>query len=97
MEHHVGTCSLCGGAVYGVRGAWYSILPPPPDHCTACGAVRADHVIEMWRPPTPQAYNPPWRIITTDRTTPMTGTPGYDTWQYPTTGSTASPHQESTP
>ena len=50
MQQHVGTCSLCGGKVVGYRGAWHSILPPPPDTCTQCGAVRAEDVIEMQKP-----------------------------------------------
>lgn len=43
----VGTCSLCGGAVVGVRGVWMSVLPPPPDRCTQCGAVERSAVIDM--------------------------------------------------
>lgn len=46
-EQRVGTCSLCGGSVYGIRGAWFSINPPPPDKCTSCGAVAQSDVIEM--------------------------------------------------
>ena len=46
-EHRVGTCSLCGGDVVGFRGAWMSILPPPPDRCSRCGAVARGDVIEM--------------------------------------------------
>lgn len=41
MQQRVGTCSLCGGDVVGYRGAWCSILPPPPDQCTLCGAIAA--------------------------------------------------------
>ena len=51
MEQRVGTCSLCGGDVMGFRGAWMSVLPPPPDTCSSCGAVSHDDVIEMKRPP----------------------------------------------
>lgn len=49
MTQRVGTCSLCGGDVMGFRGAWNSILPPPPDVCAQCGATRGggDDVIEM--------------------------------------------------
>jgi len=52
MRQRIGTCSLCGGDVMGYRGAWYSVLPPPPDECTSCGAVVASDVIEMgtWPP-----------------------------------------------
>ena len=49
MHQRVGTCSLCGGDVYGYRGAWYAFIPPPPDKCSQCGAVRAEDVIEMRR------------------------------------------------
>ena len=33
----------------GDRGAWHSVLPPPPDKCASCGAVAAGQsdVIEM--------------------------------------------------
>lgn len=50
MHQRVGTCSLCGGDVYGHRGAWMSVTPPPVDTCSACGAVAAADVIEMRRP-----------------------------------------------
>lgn len=43
----IGTCSLCGGDVMGHTGAWWSTLPPPPDRCASCGAVRAEDVILM--------------------------------------------------
>lgn len=49
MEQRVGSCSLCGGDVIGFRGAWFSIVPPPPDKCSGCGAVRSEDVIEMTR------------------------------------------------
>jgi hypothetical protein len=53
MSTRVGTCSLCGGDVMGVRGAWMSILPPPPDTCAECGAVAAgqNDVIPMVQRP----------------------------------------------
>lgn len=51
MLVRVGICSQCGGDVVGYRGAWHSILPPPPDQCSQCGAYRADGVIEMAPPP----------------------------------------------
>ena len=41
MEQVVGTCSICGGDVVGVRGGWYSVNPPPPDKCSHCGAISA--------------------------------------------------------
>ena len=49
MRQRIGTCSLCGGDVMGYRGAWHSVLPPPPDKCASCGAVAAGQsdVIEM--------------------------------------------------
>ena len=49
MRQRIGTCSLCGGDVMGDRGAWHSVLPPPPDECTSCGAVARGQsdVIEM--------------------------------------------------
>ena len=43
----VGTCSRCGGSVYGVRGGWWSVNPPPPDTCRSCGAVAQVDVIQM--------------------------------------------------
>lgn len=49
METRVGTCSLCGGDVVGIRGAWWSINPPPPDTCSRCGGVSAADVIRMVR------------------------------------------------
>ena len=50
-EQVVGTCSICGGDVVGVRGAWMSISPPPPDHCVECGAVASRPVIKMVQAP----------------------------------------------
>lgn len=57
-EQRVGTCSLCGGNVYGTQGAYWSILPPPPDHCVDCGAVAAGQsdVIPMVPAPRPRRY-----------------------------------------
>lgn len=49
----VGTCSLCGGDVMGVRGPWWSVNPPPPDTCTNCGAVAQNDVIRMHPKPLP--------------------------------------------
>jgi hypothetical protein len=60
MNQRVGTCSLCGGDVMGHRGAWWSVLPPPPDRCFGCGAVAAADVIEMLRPGTGYAPVQPW-------------------------------------
>ena len=56
-ETRVGTCSICGGSVYGTRGAYWSILPPPPDECRSCGAVEAgaSDVIPM-KPRNPVRY-----------------------------------------
>ena len=51
-EQRVGTCSICGGSVYGIRGAWYSVNPPPPDKCSRCEAVAASDVIRMTPAPT---------------------------------------------
>jgi len=56
MRQRIGTCSLCGGDVMGYRGAWYSVLPPPPDECTSCGAVVASDVIEMALAPRRRHY-----------------------------------------
>lgn len=63
MEQRVGTCSLCGGDVMGHRGAYWSVIPPPPDHCVSCGAVRADQdpVIPMRRPGSPRRPRHRWR------------------------------------
>lgn len=47
MSQRVGTCSICGGDVMGVRGAWYSVNLPPPDKCNGCGAVAQTDVIQM--------------------------------------------------
>ena len=47
----VGICSICGGDVVGVRGPWWSVSPPPPDACLACGARAASDVIKMVSPP----------------------------------------------
>jgi len=52
MTQRVGSCSICGGDVMGIRGAWYSVNPPPPDKCSSCGAVAAGDIIEMRRIPT---------------------------------------------
>ena len=52
MEQRVGTCSICLGDVWGFRGAWYGINPPPPDKCRGCGAVAASDVIPMAKPKT---------------------------------------------
>lgn len=46
-EQRVGTCSLCGGDVIGIRGGWWSVSPAPSDRCTGCGAVAKSDVIEM--------------------------------------------------
>ena len=50
----VGTCSICGGDVRGVRGAWMSILPSPPDTCSNCGAVAGGDGIQMTPRPGPR-------------------------------------------
>ena len=47
MNQRVGTCSICEGDVMGFRGAWFSVLPPPPDECGSCGAIAASDVIPM--------------------------------------------------
>lgn len=47
MIERVGSCSLCGGDVMGLRGGWWSVSPPPPDTCSACGAIAAGDVVEM--------------------------------------------------
>lgn len=52
METRIGTCSLCGGDVFGHTGAWWGVVPPPPPKCRKCGAVSAQHddTIPMVRP-----------------------------------------------
>lgn len=50
MDQRIGTCSLCGGDVHGIRGAWYSANPPPPDKCRNCGAVAQTDIIKMTCP-----------------------------------------------
>lgn len=47
MEQRLGTCSICGGDVYGHVGAWWGTVPPPPASCRSCGAVEARSVIQM--------------------------------------------------
>jgi len=65
MEQRVGTCSICGGDVMGIRGGWWSILPPPPDECAGCGAVAGGDVIPM----TPRPGGPRSRTVTSTDTT----------------------------
>lgn len=76
MEQRVGTCSLCGGDVVGVRGVWMCIHPPPPDRCTSCGAVSRTDVIDM----VPGPYiprNPHGTLVNTTTTSAHTSkTPG---------------------
>lgn len=50
-EQRVGTCSICGGSVMGIRGAWLSVDPLPPDKCRSCGVVVRSDVIAMELPP----------------------------------------------
>ena len=66
MPQHVGICSLCGGSVTGYRGAWHSILPPPPDTCSRCGAVRDDGTVIQMQPRSLVAQQ--WRIVTSTST-----------------------------
>lgn len=47
MRQRVGSCSLCGGDVTGIRGPWMSVSPPPPDTCSSCGATAQRDVIQM--------------------------------------------------
>jgi hypothetical protein len=65
VNERVGTCSLCGGDVMGHRGAYWSVVPPGPDECSSCGAVRGGDVIEMT--PRPSGVRGNWRM--TSRTT----------------------------
>lgn len=51
MSQRVGTCSICGGDVYGHRGAWSATVPPPPDTCRKCGAVSKSDIIKMYPRP----------------------------------------------
>lgn len=52
MDRKIGSCSICGGDVVAYEGPWMATVPPPPPHCTSCGAVTADseRVIKMVRP-----------------------------------------------
>lgn len=47
MDERIGSCSICGGDVMGHRGAWWSIMPPPPAKCSKCGATEKGDRIEM--------------------------------------------------
>lgn len=38
MNGIIGTCSICGGDVYGHVGPWFGVIPPPPARCSKCGA-----------------------------------------------------------
>lgn len=51
-EQRIGTCSECGGSVYGWVGGWMATVPPPPPRCRDCGAVSVVHdpVIPMRKP-----------------------------------------------
>ena len=71
MPQHIGTCNLCGGSVTGYRGAWHCLLPPPPDTCSRCGAVRDDGTVIPMRPRSLVAQQ--WRMVTTNHTTTDTG------------------------
>lgn len=46
-EKKIGRCSICGGDVVGWDGAWFGVQPPPPPHCTKCGARERGDVIDM--------------------------------------------------
>lgn len=62
-EQRIGECSICGGDVVYFVGVWMSIIPPPPPHCTSCGAVSAAHdpVIPM-RPCGPRRAKVTWAV-----------------------------------
>lgn len=47
MNVRIGTCSICGGDVFGFTGTWMSITPPPPAKCNQCGATDRSDVIQM--------------------------------------------------
>lgn len=47
MNRRIGSCSLCGGDVYGHEGGWWSVQPPPSPTCVTCGATTRDDRIEM--------------------------------------------------
>ena len=64
MNQRVGSCSICGGDVYGFRGTWLATIPPPPDRCSACGAIAASDVIQM----VPGPRNSGYEIVTKDTT-----------------------------
>lgn len=69
MRQRVGTCSRCGGDVLGYRGAWQAVIPPPPDRCSQCGAVRRADVIEMVAGPDPKTIR--FRVVTGTGTVPL--------------------------
>ena len=50
----IGVCSICGGDVT-TPHAWRSIVPPPPEECSRCGATRDEGwpiiVMTRRRPP----------------------------------------------
>ena len=49
----IGTCSVCGGDVVAYDGVWMSVSPPPADHCSRCGAVRAKGLVIQMIPVNP--------------------------------------------
>lgn len=73
-QQRVGTCSLCGGDVIGTRGAYWSVLPPPPDMCSRCLAVAQSDVIPMvrpsWEKPVNTNRHPCWINLRMDTTVP---------------------------
>jgi hypothetical protein len=68
MNQRVGTCDNCGGDVMGYRGAWMGVVPPPPDQCSSCGAVRADDIIKMTKTSKQDSYFGKIRYKTSDNT-----------------------------
>ena len=48
MNQRIGSCSICGGDVFGHRGPWWSVNPPPPDRCMQCNAVAQSDIVKMY-------------------------------------------------
>ena len=91
----VGTCSVCGGDVYGHRGPWFGVNLPPNDECKQCGAVgaRRPGIVPMqphpYRPHT-QPIQPRWYRYSygpsfdpSAQLIPATGNPPITPWRRP--------------
>lgn len=91
----VGTCSVCGGDVYGHRGPWFGVVPPSNDECKQCGAVGAwqSDIVPMqpnpYRPHMPPSQ-PRWyryqygpAFDPSNQLIPATGNPPITPWGRP--------------